>query len=186
MNTTVISSTFFLTLLLMVGLFFFIRASVKDRTQQIQFLSPGGEDSLLPQLQQYFSQRAYQVSAVDKEKNLVQFQGNVRPSLFLAIFLSFLSACGLLCLGFVLSLLYPSLAVLVVILPFLAPFAGVFYWKKAGRVENVFLKFEATERQPPSNTFKGDLLTQSTPTLITVTGHRDELMELQKFLDFQR
>jgi hypothetical protein len=38
MNTAVLPSTFVLTLLLAVGLFFFIKASVKDRTEQVNSL----------------------------------------------------------------------------------------------------------------------------------------------------
>ncbi|MBD0267706.1 MAG: cofactor assembly of complex C subunit B, partial [Cyanobacteria bacterium Co-bin8] len=36
MTNTVLSSTFLLTQLLMVGLFFFIRAATKDRTETLQ------------------------------------------------------------------------------------------------------------------------------------------------------
>ncbi|MEQ8754914.1 MAG: cofactor assembly of complex C subunit B, partial [Coleofasciculus sp. G1-WW12-02] len=39
MSTPILSSTFLLTLLLAVGLFFFIRASVKDRTQKVQLIA---------------------------------------------------------------------------------------------------------------------------------------------------
>ncbi|NEQ63648.1 MAG: cofactor assembly of complex C subunit B, partial [Moorea sp. SIO4A1] len=104
MNTTILASTLWLTLLLAVGLFFFIRASVKDRIQQVKLASPETEESLLNQLKQYFYQRAYQVAAVDAATNQVTFQGIVRPSWFLAIFLTVLAACGILCLSLVLSI----------------------------------------------------------------------------------
>lgn len=168
MTTTVISSTFFLTVLLIVGLIFFIRASVKARIEQIELISSLSSDSLSSKLQEYFDKRAYKLVEVDKSRNVVKFQGSVRPSWFLAIFLSFLAACGFLCLGLVLSLLFTSLNALVFLLPLLAPLTGVFYWQKAGRVEEVLLKIEP----------KLDLPNQ---TLITVRGHRDELSEIQKF-----
>lgn len=158
----------------MVGLFFFIRASVKDRTQQVKLISSELEESLLSQLQKYFDQRAYKVAAVDAAQNQVTFQGFVRPSWFLAIFLTLLAASGLLCLALVLSLLYPSLANLFLTLTLLAPAAGVFYWKKAGRLEQVLLKVEA--------------LTEpgiGAQSLITVTAHRDELIQLQQALPFK-
>jgi uncharacterized membrane protein len=107
-NTAVLSSTFLLTLLLAVGLLFFIRASVKDRIQQVQLIAEEPEESLLSRLQQYFDQRAYRVAAVDAATNQVIFQGFVRPSWFLAIFLTVLAACGILCLSLVLSMLYPT------------------------------------------------------------------------------
>ena len=88
MNTPVLSSTFFLTLLLMVGLFFFIRASVKVRTEQVLLISEVPKTSLLEQLKDYFKQRAYNVTSSDAAQDTMTFEGLVRPSWFLAIFLS--------------------------------------------------------------------------------------------------
>jgi Flp pilus assembly protein TadB len=170
-NTTILSSTFVLTLLLAVGLFFFIRAAVKDRTQQVKLIATEPEESLLARLQQYFDQRAYRVSAVDAKTNQVTFQGFVRPSWFLAIFLTLLAACGILCLSLVLSMLYPTLTSVFLGLVLLAPAAGVFYWNKAGRIEQVSLKVEAVPAQETGS-----------QSLITVTAHRDELLELQQAL----
>ncbi|HSF73309.1 MAG TPA: cofactor assembly of complex C subunit B, partial [Microcoleus sp.] len=47
MNTAVLPSTFVLTLLLAVGLFFFIKASVKDRIEQVKLASESAQESLL-------------------------------------------------------------------------------------------------------------------------------------------
>lgn len=174
MNTTILSSTFLLTLLLAVGLFFFIRASVKDRTQQVQLIAQEPEDSLLVRLQHYFDQRAYRVAAVDAATNQVTFEGFVRPSFLLAIFLTVLAACGIFCLSLVLSVLYPAFTSVFLALVLLAPAAGVFYWKNAGRNEQVLLKVE-TLPNPETGT----------ESLITVTAHRDELLELQRVLKLQ-
>lgn len=132
------------------------------------------EESLLARLQQYFDQRAYQVAAVDAATHQVTFQGFVRPSWFLAIFLTVLAACGVLCLALVLSLLYPTLSNIFLGSVLLSPAAGVFYWKKAGRNEQVSLQVE------PLPTPETD-----TQTLVTVTAHRDELLELQKALKLE-
>ncbi|HAX75534.1 MAG TPA: cofactor assembly of complex C subunit B [Cyanobacteria bacterium UBA11372] len=175
MNTTILSSTFLLTILLSVGLFFFIKASVKDRTQAVQLISLQPQESLLPQLQQYFTQRAYQVAAVDAAQNQVVFQGFVRPSWFLAIFLSLLAAVGLFCLSLVLSLLFPGTATLFLGLGLLSPLAGWFYWQKAGRTEQVSLKFEDSLREGMNQA----------QSLITVTAHRDELAALQQALNLK-
>lgn len=175
MNTTILSSTFLLTILLSVGLFFFIKASVKDRTQAVQLISFQPQESLLPQLQQYFTQRAYQLAAVDAAQNQVVFQGFVRPSWFLAIFLSLLAAVGLLCLSLVLSLLFPGTAKLFLGLELLSPLAGLFYWQKAGRTEQVSLKFENSLSEG----------TNQPQSLITVTAHRDELAALQQALNLK-
>ncbi|MDY7014266.1 MAG: cofactor assembly of complex C subunit B [Cyanobacteriota bacterium] len=172
MNTPVLSSTFFLTLLLLVGLVFFIRASVKERIQQAQSIADLSEEALLSQLQTYFEQRAYRIAAVDAEQQQVTFQGKVRPSVFLAVFLTFLAICGVGCLALVLSFLYPTLTAVWLSLILLSPLAGWFYWRKAGRVERVLLKVERIEREPG----------QSPQSLMTAIAHRDELAQLQKAL----
>lgn len=176
MNTTILSSTLLLTILLAVGLFFFIRASVKDRTQVVKLISGEPLDSLLARLQQYFTQRAYRVVALDADRNQVKFEGFVRPSLFLAIFLSFLAASGILCLVLVLSFLFPQLGMAFLLLELLSPLAGIFYWQKAGRQEQVLLKIEEA----------GDNLSREAQNLITLTGHRDELSTLQQTLGLQQ
>lgn len=174
MSTTILSSTLLLTLLLAVGLFFFIRASVKDRTQQVKLIAEQPEESLLEQLQQYFANRAYRVAAVNADRNQVTFQGFVRPSWFLAIFLTLLAGCGILCLVLVLSQLFPQVGGIFLVFLLLAPAAGLFYWQKAGRPEQVSLKVEAAIGEAASR-----------QSLITVTAHRDELAELQQALQLK-
>jgi Flp pilus assembly protein TadB len=176
MSTTILSSTLLLTVLLAIGLFFFIKASVKDRTQVIQLISKEPTDSLLAQLQQYFTQRSYQVVALDGQQNQVTFAGFVRPSWFLAVFLTFLAALGILCVVLVLSFLFPQIGLVFLGLELLAPLAGIFYWQKAGRQEQVSLKLESSTGES----------TQETQNLITVTGHRDELSVLQETLGLQK
>lgn len=153
----------------MVGLLFFIRASVKERTQQVKLTLAEPEAVLLKKLKEYFEQRAYQVAGVNAEENQISFQGFVRPSWLLAVFLTLLAATGLLCLSLVLSLLYPKGGNFFLALPLLAPGAGVFYWQKAGRLEEVLLKLEAL---PPQG--------EKAQSQITVTAHRDELLQLEK------
>ncbi|MDJ0508274.1 MAG: cofactor assembly of complex C subunit B [Crocosphaera sp.] len=169
MNTPILISTFFLTLLLMVGLFFFIRASVKDRTEQVKLISPVSITPLLEELKTYFTQRAYNL--IGTENNTLTFEGMVRPSWFLAIFLSILAGFGLLCFGLVLSFIYPPLTSLFLGLAILAPLAGIFYWQKARRVEKISLSLE-------SLTEKG--LQQG--SLLTLTAHRDEVIQIKQAL----
>jgi hypothetical protein len=169
-NLPIISSTFFLTLLMMIGLFFFIRASVKDRTKEIQLFPTESEDVLLKKLQEYFEARAYQLTAVDKENKQVTFRGFVQPSLFLAVLLTLLAVVGLSCLALVLLLLFPQVKNLFWLLVLLAPLAGIFYWRKAGRWEEILLQVIA--KTDSSN-------------LVRVTAHRDELIQLQANLSLQ-
>lgn len=157
-----------------IGLFFFIRASVKERIEKLTLIAETSEDSLLAQLKTYFDQRAYQVQSIDAEDNQVTFQGFVRPSWFLAIFLSFLAAVGLFCFGLIITYLYPLFSPWMLLITLLAPGAGLFYWKKAGRLEKVSLKLESIP-----------LSQIEEQTRITVIGHRDELSELQQALSLK-
>ena len=161
---------------MLIGLFFFIRASVKDRTQQVKLLATVPQESVLPQIQQYFEQRAYQIKAVDAQNNRVDFEGFVQPSWFLAIFLSLLAGCGWLCLALVLSFLYPSSGNWPLLSILLTPLAGFFYWRKAGRLEKISLEWEVVNE-----------LSEVKPTssVITITAHRDELIQLQQNLPLQ-
>ncbi|TAF08502.1 MAG: cofactor assembly of complex C subunit B [Nostocales cyanobacterium] len=173
MDTAIVPSTFLLTLLLSVGLFFFIRASTKDRTAREKLVSEQDEASLMTQLKDYFCSRSYRVIAVDQEKNQVTFEGFVRPSWFLAVFLTVLAAVGFACLSLVLSQLFSSQSPFLLALVLLSPLSGIFYWQKAGRIEKVSLKMEAIPNE------------QHSSSIITVVAHRDELAELKRALQLK-
>jgi hypothetical protein len=178
MNIPVLYSTAFLTILLLIGLMFFIRASAKDRTEIARLMATQPQEKLLNELYGYFTSRAYRIAAVMPEENQVKFEGFVRPSLFLAIFLSILAAIGLLCLTLVMSFVLPAWGQVLPLLTVLAPAAGWFYWKKAGRQEQVLLNVTSLE-QEPSTPDQGDR------SLVTVVAHRDELAALQRTLQLQ-
>ena len=156
---------------MLVGLFFFIRASVKDRTQEVKLVSEQAQETLLEQLQQYLQARSYRLTGLDAKQN-VTFEGFVRPSVFLAIFLTLLAAVGILCLALVSSLLSPKLSVIFLCLVVLSPVAGVFYWHRAARSEQVSLKVETYSEK-------------TSLSQITVIAHRDELLELQRALQLK-
>jgi hypothetical protein len=81
---------------------------------------------------------------------------------------------GILCLTLVWSLLFPQWTAAFSSLVLLAPGAGVFYWKKAGRKERVSLKLaaDAGDGIPPQSS-------------ISITAHRDELIQLQRSLNLK-
>ncbi len=174
MDNPILPSILLLTLLLFVGLFFFIRAATKDRTEVAQLMSDQNEAALMPKLKEYFQKRAYQVTALNREQNQVIFEGFVRPSGFLAFFLTLLAATGSLCLSLVLSFVFPSYSAASLGVILLSPIVGVFYWKKAGRFEKVSLKLESS--------LSGD----KSKSRITVTAHRDELLELRRSLELKQ
>jgi hypothetical protein len=166
---TVTYSTLFLTLLLMVGLFFFIRASTKDRIETLILQPETAPEIALQTLTTYFEERAYRLQSVDAEQSAVIFNGQVRPSWFLAGFLTFLAAVGCLCFALVLASLFPQWGLAFGGLVLLAPVAGWFYWKRAGREEQVRLQI-ASAVNPESSRLE---------TLV-ITAHRDELIALQQ------
>lgn len=167
MTDTVIYSTLFLTLLMMVGLFFFIRASTKDRTERLILEPPAPAATALDALTAYFEQRAYQVEALDRVANQITLTGQVRPSVFLAGFLTSLAAVGCLCFALVLSSLFPGIGLAFAGLMGLAPVAGWFYWQRAGRQEQV-----TVQAQPQDEA--------TTQERVIVTAHRDELIALEQ------
>ncbi len=172
MSLPVLSSTFFLTLLLGIGLFFFVKASVKARIQQQQLVANQGAEQLLKQIRQYFQSRAYRIVTTNPDENQIVFEGMVRPSIFLAVFLTLLTAIGTLCLALVLSMVAPQQQQLFLGLILLSPLAGIFYWQRAGRSEQVLLKLEGmipSEKQPQS--------------VISIQAHRDELASLKQALN---
>lgn len=171
MNNTVLASSFILTLLSTIGLVFFIKASVKDRTQNLKLIAEQEADSLLSQLKEYFSHRAYRLAAVNEAQNQLTFKGVVRPSFFLAFFLTLLAAIGALCFGLALSMLVPKYGQYFMWLVLASPLAGIFYWQKSKRPEQVSLKLEGVFIQA-----------HQTQSLLSVTAHRDELKALQAAL----
>lgn len=172
LRSFVLPSTFLLTLLLMVGLFFFIRASVKDRIEESQWLSSQSEEAILQQVETYLTGRAYRLIALDKDQEQVTFEGLVRPSMIMASFLTALMLTATLCLSLVLSILFPAVGLGFTLLTLISPLAGWFYWQRAQRPERVRLKIE----EVPSTTADG------AQTLLTVIAHRDEITAMRPTL----
>lgn len=159
----VLSSTLFVGALLAIGLFFFIRASVKDRTTELQLLAAVPAETIASQLQAYFTNRAYRPLAASQTGAWV-FEGFVRPSIGLAALLSLLAACGSGCLALVLTLVLPATGAWPFILVVLsAPAAGWFYWQRAGRVERLEFQIEP----------QADATSK-----VVISAHRDELIQL--------
>jgi hypothetical protein len=172
-NNLVLISTLLLTILSLIGLVFFIKASVKERIQQIKLIADEPEESLFTKIQDYFVRRAYRIAEVNATENLVTFKGCTQPSWFLAIFLSLLAFIAFICLYFVIYFTYPESGSYFLYLSLFSPLAGVFYWRNAARTETVLLKID-------------DLQEPEIPQrkLLTIVAHRDELKELQKQLPF--
>jgi Cofactor assembly of complex C subunit B len=163
-NTALISISA-ITVLMIIGLGFFIRASVKERTEQLSFSLTEPVDAFLPKLQNHLVGRSYRLVNVSEDAGVI-YEGLVSPSWFMAIFLTSLAAGGLLCLGLMMSYWLPAIGNWFLTLTMLAPLAGNFYWQKATRPEQVNLRIASMDSR----------------TIVTVTGHRDELSVLEKNL----
>ncbi|MBE9030832.1 cofactor assembly of complex C subunit B [filamentous cyanobacterium LEGE 11480] len=172
MDNSVLNSTLFLTLLMVVGMLFFIRAAAKDRTQIVTLGSEQDGDQLLAALKQYFVDRSYQVDAIDAVRNQVLLSGQVRASVFLAVFLSLMAGVGALCLGLILTVSLPDVPYLWAVFLGFAPLAGWLYWRKASRVEQVSFRLDETQ-QPTVGSW------------LRVKAHRDEVEALQEALNLQ-
>lgn len=177
MDRTTLLSTFFLTLLMLIGLWFFIRASVKDRTIVERMGYPKAVDALEQDLRQYFDDRSYSVKSLDREREVITWEGFVQPSLPLAILLSFLASIGLFCLSLVLLLVIPAVGPSWFAVVLFAPAAGSFYWKRAGRLEEVSYRVLEPEASPD--------LDSNIKSLLSISAHRDEILSLQQALQFQ-
>tara|TARA_B100000579_G_scaffold299766_1_gene249761 strand:+ start:1964 stop:2521 length:558 start_codon:yes stop_codon:yes gene_type:complete len=160
------SSTLFLTILLAIGLVFFLRAASKDRTTVVDVQSPLPPLDVLNGISLWLEQRGWKRSGGNVEEKLLLFNGSVSSSTFLVIFLSCLGGLGSACLGLVLIQLYPSLSWWPLLLALLgAPLAGLVYRIKSAREESLELKLLSSEL--------------SNMSILRIKAHRDELIAIQ-------
>ncbi|MEN9204933.1 MAG: cofactor assembly of complex C subunit B [Thermostichales cyanobacterium SZTDM-1c_bins_54] len=163
--TAVQVSTLLMTTLLGVGLFFFIRAASKDRTQQRRYQVGIPMGTLGPQLYGYAQSHGFRLQGQDEQQRAV-FVGMAQPSEFLAVFLSLLTLVGVSCGVMVIRSLYPSLGGIPWLLVVLAPWAGAAYRRRMQRQE--VLKIWLGEGEQGS--------------LLHLEGQRDELDRLEAYL----
>ena len=158
-------STFILTILLAIGLGFFLRAASKDRTTDVDISSPLPPLDVLNGISVWLEERGWRRQGGDAGRQVLKFNGSVSYSPVLAIFLSILCALGGGSLGLVLCQLYSTLSWWPLILVSLGPLAGLFYKARASRKESVELRLLSSE--------------EDTLTLLRIRAHRDELIALE-------
>ncbi len=163
-------STLVMTVLLLIGLFFFIRASGKDRIEIRRYLSDRPVDEMGQTLQRYFLERAYRLCETD-ENGLAKFVGKAQPRGFLTGLLTMFAGVGLLCMALVLQVLKPELGPLPYLLLVGAPLGGWYYRKKSTREEALKVRVSETDRDGQ--------------TRLDIQGHRDELNLLPDLLQLE-
>jgi len=163
---TAFSSTLFLTILLAIGLGFFLRAASKDRTTIVDVKSPLPPLEVLKGISFWLEERGWTRNGGNVEEKLLIFNGNVASSTFLVIFLSCLGGLGSACLGLVLIQLYPSLSWWPLLLAAIgAPLAGIIYRVKSKREESLEVKLLSSDLSDIS--------------ILRIKAHRDELIAIQ-------
>lgn len=161
-------STLLLTLLLAIGLVFFLRAASKDRTTTVEVRSSRPALEVLPALSTWLEQRGWQAQATDPEQRSLQFRGRVSSSPALALLLSLLGSLGAGCLGLVLRQLQPALGWWPLLLALFGPLAGALYQRRAAREESVELRLISHD--------------QATGSALRLRAHRDELIAMEQEL----
>ena len=160
------SSTLFLTILLAIGLVFFLRAASKDRTTVVDVQSPLPPLEVLNGVSAWLEERGWKKNGGNVQEKLLIFNGSVASSTFLVIFLSCLGGVGAACLGLVLIQLYPSLSWWPLLLSAIgAPLTGIIYRVKSNREESLEVKL-----------LSSDLSERS---ILRIKAHRDELIAIQ-------
>jgi hypothetical protein len=170
MDTFVLPSAFFLSILITIGLFFFIKASVKARIETATWSLPQPDQQVVQSVTEYLEGRAYRLQSVNRDQNQVVFTGFVSASTGMAVFLSVLAAVGFLCLGLTLSVQFPELGYGGLLTVLVAPLAGWFYQKKSTRPEQIILSVKGSET--------------THQTRLRITAHRDEIASLETALSF--
>jgi len=160
------SSTLLLTVLLAIGLVFFLRAASKDRTTVVDIKSPLPPLEVLNGISSWLLKRGWKDNGGDVQEKILRFNGSVSSSPYLAVYLSFLGGLGSACLGLVLSQLYPFLGWWPLLLSLVgAPLAGIIYKIKSSREEFLELKLLSSEK--------------TNEIILRVKAHRDELIAME-------
>lgn len=160
-----LASTLLLTLLLAVGLVFFLRAASKDRTTVVEVHSPRPALEVLDGLSGWLTNRGWRTETGDPATNVLRFRGEVGASAPLAVLLSLLGSVGAACLGLVIRQVLPQLGWWPLLLALLGPAAGLLYRSRAKRAETFELRL-----------MEGDAIQGST---LRLRAHRDELIAIE-------
>ena len=165
-----LNSTLILTILLAIGLFFFLRASSKDRTTIIEISSSQKPIEVLNVMYEWLIARGWKQSGGNFDQKILTFTGQVISSKLLAIFLSILGGFGSCSLGLVIIQIYPNLGWWPILLGLIGgPLSGIIYFRNSAREE----KFELRLINKDDN---------EEATLMRLRAHRDELISLENEL----
>ncbi len=165
-----LNSTLLLTILLAIGLFFFLRASSKDRTTVVEITSSKKPLEVLDVMYEWLNIRGWKQSGGDFDQRILIFKGQVVSSKLMAIFLSLLGGFGSCALGLVIIQIFPTLGWWPILLGLIGgPLSGIIYFKKSAREEKFELRLINSEDNEKM-------------TSMRLRAHRDELISLENDL----
>ena len=165
-----LNSTLLLTILLAIGLFFFLRASSKDRTTVVEITSSQKPIEVLNVMYEWLNLRGWKQIGGNFDQRILIFKGQVVSSKFLAIFLSLLGGFGSCSLGLVIIQIYPNLGWWPILLGLIGgPLSGMIYYKKSAREEKFELRLTSNDDNEET-------------TSMRLRAHRDELISLENEL----
>ena len=160
------SSVLLLTILLAIGLVFFLRAASKDRTTIVDVQSPLPPLEVLNGVSMWLEHRGWRMDGGDAERQVLRFQGEVSSSVALAVLLSIYGGLGAACLGLVINQLYPSLHWWPLLLAIVgAPASGLVYRQRAARIESCELRLMSSS--------------ENSGSILRIRAHRDELIAME-------
>ena len=164
-----LGSTLLLTILLAIGLIFFLKSSSKDRTTIIDISSSKKNIEVLNEVCNWLKARGWQQIKVNSDQKILTFKGQVTSSKSLAIFLSILGFLGSCSLGLVFIQIYPFLNWWPLLLGlFGGPISGFVYFKNSQR-EEIF-QFKLINEN------------ETKYTRLRLSAHRDELIAFENDL----
>tara|TARA_B100002052_G_scaffold269092_1_gene268221 strand:+ start:3139 stop:3693 length:555 start_codon:yes stop_codon:yes gene_type:complete len=161
-------SILLLTGLLAIGLVFFLRAASKDRTTVVDVHSPRPALEVLDGVTLWLEQRGWSSDGGDAERQVLRFSGKVAASRPLALLLSLLACIGAGCFALVLQQVMPQLHWWPLLLIGLGPLAGLFYSRRAARIEQLELQLIDQHDRGGSS--------------LRLRAHRDELIAIEQEL----
>ncbi len=141
--------TLALYVLTLPGLYSLVTRSVKVKDVQKNYDLPGPANTTAKTTRQvageimaYFKALNYEITAAE---DVITFKGVMGKSKSQAAFLTFCTFVGLGSLGLVLSILNQDIGSKAYALTLLSPYAGIFYWNNAQRIDTVKVKMETSD-----------------------------------------
>ncbi len=159
------TSTLLLTVLLGIGLVFFLRAASKDRTTIVEVHSPRPPVEVLEGLDAWLKERGWSQQGGNAERCVLEYSGQVDSSIPLAVLLSLLGTVGAGSLGLVVRQVNPALNWWPLLLAMLGPLAGWIYTRRSRRTEEIQIRL--IEPAPRDG------------STLRLRAHRDELIALE-------